>query len=197
MLRPRFTALLATLAAVLALAPPAGAGGHVGMQAGAYVPFQGDVGHSLALQMLGSNHTGKSRWGGEFEYRRFDTQVIGVRNVDVESYVIRALWQYHFLPDAALTPYLGLGLGVTINDVDDDKVDRVKGRNTRNATGAGPDGLFLLGLDAKIPGADFMSLYAEGRVGFSYDFTGREDKTRLETENLGGVTASGGLRFRF
>lgn len=188
---------LAVLAASLLLAGPAAADGHMSMQGGGFVPFQGDAGPTFLLQLLGSNASARSRFGAEFEYRRFDTKIIGVRNVDAESYVIRAVWQQHFRPDAAITPYLGLGLGVSINRVDDDKVDRAKGENVRNATGAGPDGVFMLGLQARVPGAEYMSLFAEGRVGFSFDFIAREDKSKLESENFGGASGSAGLRFRF
>jgi hypothetical protein len=186
------------VAAVLLLAGPAAAAGHMALQAGGFVPFQGDAGPSFLLQLLGSNASARARFGGEFEYRGFDTTIMGVRNVDVDSYAIRAVWQQHFMPDAPVTPYIGLGIGVSINDVDDDKVDRVYGRNVRHATGAGPDGVFMLGVQAKIPGLDFMSIYGEGRVGFSYDFSGRADKdATVETENFGGASGSGGIRFRF
>lgn len=189
-------ALISLSVALLAASPAAGAG-FVAMQAGAFVPWEGDVGPSLALQLLGSSSAARARFGGEFEYRRFDSTIIGVQDVRVESYVIRAMWQQHFLPDAAVTPYLGLGLGMSVNVVDDDKVDRVRGSNTLDSTHAGIDGIFLLGVEAKIPGADFMSAYAEGRVGFGYLFIDREDANSVIGENVGGASGNLGLRFRF
>jgi len=194
--RGRLAALAALAAALLAAAPATGAG-FVSMQAGAFVPWEGDVGASLALQLLGSSASARARFGGEFEYRRFDSTVIGVQDVGVESYVIHAMWQQHFAPDAAVTPYLGLGLGMSVNVVDDDKVDRVRGRNTLDSTHAGIDGIFLLGVQAKLPGAEYMSVYAEGRVGFGYMFIDREDANSVIGENVGGTSASLGLRFRF
>lgn len=185
-----------TLAALLLAAPAAGAG-YMSLQAGGFVPYQGDAGPSLLLQLLGSNAAGKARFGGEFEFRHFDSKIVGVRDVGVESYIVRAVWQQHFAPDGPVTPYIGLGLGIAVNHVDDGKVDRVKGRNVRGSTGAGPSGCFMLGFDARIPGVDYLSLYAEGRVGFTVDFTGRNDKSAVETENLGGASGSAGLRFRF
>lgn len=195
--RSLFGRTLLGLAASLLVALPATAAGHMSMQAGGFVPFQGDAGYSLLLQLLGSNAAAKARFGGEFEYRSFDTTVLGVEDVDVDSYVLRLVWQQHFMPDAVVTPYLGLGIGVAINDVDAGKVDRVKGRNVRGSIGAGPDGLFMLGVQARIPGAEYLSIYGEGRVGFTYDVTDREDKTALDVESLGGFTGSAGLRFRF
>jgi hypothetical protein len=185
------------LTAVLLVGAPASGDGHLAMQAGGFVPWQGDAGYSLLLQLLGSNASAKARFGGELEFRSFDSKIIGVSDVDVDSYVIRALWQQHFLPDGPVTPYIGLGLGVAINDVDDHKVDRVKGRNVRSSTGAGPDGVFMLGIQAKVPGVDYLSIYGEGRVGFTVDFIARNDESGLETENLGGASGSAGLRFRF
>ena len=149
------------------------------------------------LQLLGSNASEKTRFGGEFEFRSLESNIIGVARVDVESYVIRGIWQQHFAPDAPVTPYIGLGLGVAINHVDDRKVDRGNGRNVRSSTGAGPDGLFMLGLQARIPGIEYLSLYAEGRIGFTYDFIARNGRSGLEDEQLGGGSANTGIRFRF
>ena len=163
-LRGRLGALLSLAVALVAASPAFGAG-FISMQAGGFAPWEGDAGPTLALQLLGSSAAARARFGAEFEYRRFDSTIIGVQDVGVQSCVIRAMWQQHFRPDAPLTPYLGLGLGMSVNVVDDDKVDRVRGRDTLDSTHACIDGIFLLGVEAKIPGADYMSVYAEGRVG--------------------------------
>jgi hypothetical protein len=187
---------LAGCSLALCFALPAAAAGHLSMQAGAFTPWQGDVGFTTTLQLLGSNQSGRSRWGGEFEYRNFDSKIAGVPNVDVESYVIRAMWQYHFRPDSALTPYFGLGLGLLINSVDDDEVDLGNGRNVRGSTGAGLDALFLFGLDFKLPG-EYVSLFAEGRVGMGFEGTGDNDNSDVYFENMGGASGNLGVRFRF
>jgi hypothetical protein len=167
------------------------------VQAGGFVPWQGDAGYTLLMQLLGSGASGKARFGGELEFRSFDSRIVEVSDVEVDSYVLRAIWQQHFAPDGPVSPYIGLGLGIAISDVDDEKVDRVRGEETRGNTGAGPDGVFMLGVQARIPGADYLSVYAEGRAGFTIDITDRNDETGLETENLGGASGSAGLRFRF
>lgn len=195
--RGRYGLALAPFAALVLVAMPAAGDGHMAMQGGVFVPWEGDVGYSLLLQLLGSNASAKARFGGEFEFRSFDSTIVGVSDVDVESYVIRGIWQQHFAPDAPVTPYIGLGLGISINHVDDRKVDRVRGRNVRSSTGAGPDGLFMLGIQARIPGAEYMSIYGEGRIGFTYDFIARNGRSGLENEQLGGVSGSSGIRFRF
>lgn len=188
---------LAVFGGALLAGAPAKADGHMTVQGGAFVPWQGDPGYSFLLQLLGSNASAKARFGAEFEFRNYDSNIMGVSDVAVESYAVRAVWQQHFRPDGSVSPYIGLGLGFTINDVNDGKVDRARGQNVRRSIGAGPDGVFMLGLQARVPGADYLSLYVEGRVGFAYDFTDRRDKTQLQVENLGGATGSAGLRFRF
>jgi hypothetical protein len=191
-------ALFAGLSLAMLLASrPAAADAHMALQAGGFVPWQGDAGYSLSLQLLGSGASGRSRWGGEFEYRSFESRIVGVSDVDVESYILRGMWQHHFRPDALVTPYIGLGLGVSVNVVDDGKVDSTKGRNVRGSTGAGLDGIFLLGVRATLPGAEYMSLFAEGRVGAGFDVSDRNDESGAEVENMGGASGSAGIRFRF
>ncbi|MDH3520313.1 MAG: hypothetical protein OEM49_07635, partial [Myxococcales bacterium] len=174
------------VAAALLAAVPAAAAGYMAMQGGVFGPWQGDVGYTLALQMLGSNAGGKSRWGGEFEYRNFDSSIVDVPGVEVESYIFRGMWQHHFAPDRVVSPYLGLGLGIAIDVVDDHKVDRARGVDTIGSTSAGLDGIFLFGVQAAIPGTDYLSVYGEGRVGFGFSVYGRNDTDRVQSENLGG-----------
>lgn len=195
-IRSRVAALLLALAAFLA-ARPASADGHLAVQVGGFVPWNGDAGVMTTVQVLGSNASGRSRWGGEFEYREFDTKISGVKDVDVDSYLLRGMWQYHFRPESVATPYVGLGLGVTINVVDDDKVDRAWGFNARDPVGAGLDGVFLLGVAVNIPGAEYMSIFAEGRLGLAFDVAGRGSRSGVTVENVGGASGSAGLRFRF
>jgi len=194
--RSRIILSFVTLAAFLAAAP-ASAGGHVAAQVGGFVPWNGDAGVMTSIQVMGSNASGRSRWGGEFEYRGFERKISGVNDVDASSYVLRGLWQYHFRPDSVATPYIGLGLGVTINVVDDDKVDDALGFNARDPVGAGLDGVFLLGVAMNIPGAEYMSIFAEGRVGLAFDAAGEGSSNDVDFDNVGGASGSAGLRFRF
>jgi hypothetical protein len=193
----RVFGVLTAGAATLLAAAPAGAVGYLSMQAGVFDPWQGDAGYSLALQLLGAKASGKSRFGGEFEYRNFDSDIVDVPKVRVESFIFRGLWQHHFAPDRFVSPYLGVGLGVAIDVVDDHKVDRARGIDTLGSTSAGLDGVFLLGLQMAIPGTDSLSLYGEGRAGFGFAIYGRHDTDRLRSENLGGISGSLGLRYRF
>ena len=195
-IRSRLAALILALAACLA-AGPALAGGYVSAQVGGFAPWSGDAGVMTSIQVMGSNASGRSRWGGEFEYRGYERKIEGVNNVDSSSYVLRGMWQYHFRPEAVVTPYVGLGLGVTINVVDDDKVDDALGYNARDPVGAGLDGIFLLGVSYNIPGAEYLSVFAEGRVGLAFDAAGEGSRNGVDFDNVGGASGSAGLRFRF
>jgi hypothetical protein len=192
--RSRLLAEILLLAALLA-AGPALAGGHVSAQVGGFVPWDGDAGVMTSVQVLGSNASGRSRWGGEFEYRSYERDISGVNDVDASSYVLRGIWQYHFRPDALVTPYTGLGIGVTINVVDDDAVDDALGYDARDAVGAGLDGVFLLGVAVNVPGAEYISIFAEGRLGLAFDAAGADDD--VDVDNVGGASGSAGVRFRF
>jgi hypothetical protein len=188
--------LLAALAA-LGFAGPASATGYLAAQVGGFAPWNGDAGVMTSIQMLGSNASGRSRWGGEFEYREFDSKIAGVRNVGVDTYLLRGMWQYHFRPDAVATPYIGLGLALAITSLDDDKVDNAKGFNAIDSVGAGLDGVFLLGVAVNVPGAEYLSIFAEGRIGLAFDATGRGSRSGVTVESVGGGSGSAGLRFRF
>jgi outer membrane protein W len=120
-----------------------------------------------------------------------------VPNVEVDSYLLRGLWQFHFVPDGPVTPYVGLGLGLAINAVDDDKVDAAKGFDARDAVGAGLDGTFMLGVAARVPRAEYISVFAEGRLGLAFDAAGRGSADGVSVEDVGGASGSAGLRFRF
>jgi hypothetical protein len=62
--------------------------------------------------------------------------------------------------------HVGPRSGIAIDDLEDAKVERVRGRST----GAGADGVFRLGVQARIPGADYSSIYAEGSAVLTCDF---------------------------
>jgi hypothetical protein len=186
--------VLGALAAFLA-AGPAAADGFMSAQVGVFAPWSGDPGLTTSVQLLGSGASGRSRWGGEFEFRSFDSKIQGVTDVDVDSFVIHAMWQYHFRPEAVATPYIGLGVGVTVSAIDDDKVNDALGSNQQDRIMGGFDGVFLLGVSANIPGAEYMSVFAEGRLGLA--FATAENGGDWDVEDVGGGSASAGLRFRF
>jgi len=195
-MRSRLAPWVAVLACLLA-AGAASANGYLSAQVGGFAPWHGDAGVMTTLQILGSGASGRSRWGGEFEYRGYERDIRGVHDVDASSYVLRGMWQYHLWPEALVTPYFGLGLGVTINSIDDDKVDDARGFNAVDAVGAGLDGVFLLGVSMNIPRAEYVSVFAEGRVGLAFDARGEGSSNDVQVDNVGGASGSVGVRFRF
>lgn len=178
-------------------ASPAAAAGFFSMQGGLFGPWQGDLGYNLGVQMLGGGASGRARFGGEFSYRNFDTHVLGVPDVDVDAYSLRGVWQQHIVPAAVVSPYLGLTFGITFTNVDNDRVNDAYGIKLRGESGFAIEGQFLAGVDAKIPTTDYLSVFVEGRVGFGYELSDRDDKTKIESENIGGVQGLSGIRFRF
>jgi hypothetical protein len=176
---------------------PASAAGFFSMQGGVFGPWQGDAGYSLGLQMLGGGATGRARFGAEFEYRNFDTHILGVSDVDIDAYAIRAIWQQHFVPDKAVTPYIGLAFGMTFTNIDDNRVNNALGVDARGEAGTGVEGQFLFGIDGKIPNSEYLSVFAEARVGFGYELNRLNNRSRIESENIGGIEGLTGVRFRF
>ena len=84
---------------------------------------------------------------------------------------------------------------MTIDKIDDDKVNDAIGSDQQDRIMGGFDGLFLLGVSMNIPGAEYMSVFAEGRMGLA--FATAENGGDWTTEDVGGGSASAGLRFRF
>jgi len=198
-LRVQWTSCFAAVVLFSAVigATSASAAGFFSMQGGVFGPWQGDAGYSLGLQMLGGGASGRARFGAEFEYRNFDTHILGVSDVNIDAYAIRAIWQQHIVPDRLISPYLGLSFGLTLTSIDDDRVDEVRGVDARGDSGAGIEGQFLFGIDGKIPDSEYLSLFAEARVGFGYEFNHLNNRSRIESENIGGIEGLTGLRFRF
>ena len=60
----------------------------------------------------------------------------------------------------------------------------------RCSTGAGLDALFLIGLQLTFPGAEYVSLFGEGRAGLGFDATGDNERTHVIIENLGGASGN-------
>ena len=49
----------------------------------------------------------------------------------------------------------------------------------------------------EIPSAEYISVFAEGRVGLAFDAAGEGSSNGVDFDNVGGASGSAGLRFRF
>jgi hypothetical protein len=173
-------------------------------QGGLFDPAKGSSGTGIAVQYarkLGKRH----HLGPEFEYRDFDGELFGISDIAFKTYHLRALYRVDILTDSIITPYVGIGLGVAINDFDDDKVEAGLAKKYGTpfvsvpSIGVGIGILGLAGVELRLPGLSMLSLFGEARYEYSAQFTqikgvGDED---LEVDNLGGLGVHGGLRFSF
>ncbi len=50
--------------------------------AGSFTPWDGSTGPGFAIQLGGGPRSGRFRFGGEFEFRRFETKVFKIPDVD-------------------------------------------------------------------------------------------------------------------
>jgi len=183
----------------------------ISFQGGLFSPWDGDPGTSAAFQYahrLGGRHY----IGFELEYREFEGEILGTKDMDLRTYQIRAIYRVDLIVDSIVTPYVGVGLGIGINTFDGNDVERaLELRNpgtlySAPSVGAGIGVLALVGLDVGIPGVEWVSFFGEARFGYSAQFSaieetntagGIDENTDIEVDNLGGISAHGGVRFHF
>ena len=198
----------ATLAALVALALTAGRSVHAGLVVGAgggvFVPWKGEVGYSVSAHAMGSILGDHLRLGGEFEFRRFDTEITGSAWFDdfftaepnysdttYENYNLRFLVSYHPIPESVFSPYVGIGIGIAINVVDD------QARLFRDEVSGGFGMLTLVGAELPFPGLEHLFFFTEARAGFVLDIWDDNVRDTVEADEIGGFTGMGGLRLRF
>lgn len=183
----------------------AGCGSRVRSRGGGFFPWDGDSGPTVIGQVGGRV---KENWRllGEFEYRDYSTTLLDVDDVDVQGYGLRFVAHYMFLPEDIVNPYVGAGVGLTLQALDNEKIERVLEQSfasvdvTPVALSVAVMG--ILGLE--IPVGDHFAFFAEGRVGADIALTrtevdtgGNKTDDDLDAENLGGIHAIGGLRIRW
>ena len=181
---------------------------HLGLGGGFFAPWQGDAKHQEQVELMATSPGGHFRIGGEFVFREFETRLFDVEDVDVDAYQLNLVMHWVLNP-GGLTPYLGGGLGLHVNDVS--KVDIERGNpalDVRDDVGLGYGVFGVLGLE--LPVADRLALFAEGRLALSYQVTGVDDDDfdtyadyyrrgvdDVDAEDTGGASAVFGLRLRF
>jgi len=161
--------------------------------AGVFVPFEGKAGANALVRALVEDDDSNWRFGGEFEYRNYKSDIFGVKDVGFDSFSLRGIVQY-VLPMEPVRPYAGAGIGINLNVFDGSKVERRRS-NVETVTDFGT-GLGLIGLGGvEFPLGDSMALFGEARVGIDFQLTSESDD--IGAENLGGFSGLGGLRVRF
>jgi len=192
------------------------------------LPGEPDTGYYIAGAIMGGTSSGRARFGGQFEYQNYTAKgpdatlflALGVASGDItvqeatflgrnpqvkwETWAMRFLFQYNFMPDSLIQPYLGLSIGLTANRFDDRIYQAVIALpgvfgSIRNI-GVGVEGIGLVGVGLQVPGVDFLSFFGEAKFGYNAVFPLIESNLggdSLEVLNLGGINVGGGVRLRF
>ena len=164
---------------------------------GIFYPFQGKSGFNGVVQAAG-NISSQERLGVELEFRKYETELFNVKNIDTRSYIIRGIGQYYFRPHG-ISPYIGLGINFALNVFDEDEIEKKRSSiNVKRGWGFGFGIMGLLGVE--VPMGQQLAFFAEGRVsGDSQlsNYKNRSGKNKIRLESLSGLTGMGGIRMRF
>jgi opacity protein-like surface antigen len=154
---------------------------------GVFSPFQGSSG--IAVQG-GIHITPLPRLmvGGEMDYRRYKTKILGVRGVETQTIGLQAVARLLVFPNGA-TPYAGAGFRTSVNIIDTGKIERDRpGIDVFNRVGLGSGIFGLAGF--LVPVGQHFSFFAEGRASLDIQLTHVE---KTDVENLGGFMGIGGV----
>ncbi|GJL53568.1 MAG: hypothetical protein NPIRA02_07000 [Nitrospirales bacterium] len=161
---------------------------------GVFIPFQGDAGFSGIAQIM-TKISPQTRLGVELDYTQFDTKIFKVKNVEVKSYSLRGLMQYFFKKEG-LSPYVGAGIGLSLNQLDKKKIERGRPElDVVNKFGFGAGFIGLAGVE--VPLASRVAFFAEGRLHGAFQVTRVEGGEGTSVESLSGLSGLGGLRVLF
>ncbi len=164
---------------------------------GIFYPFQGKTGFNAVIQMMGKNSL-QERFGIELEFRKYQAEFFNAKNIDTRSYIIRGLGQYYFFP-GGISPYVGLGINLAVNDFDGDEVEK-KRPSIDVKTGWGIGYGIMGSLGVEVPLNQQLAFFAEGRVSGDFQVTiyeKRSGKDKINFESLSGLTGMGGIRMSF
>ena len=123
----RWAAVLASALLSLGAAAESSAEIFIGVGGGALLPWEGDTGYSVMGEFGGNIVTERLRLGVEFEYEDYDVDVgladLGLPDATlaIRSYDLRAMLRFVLFPKR-ITPYLGVGGGFTLLEVDDENL---------------------------------------------------------------------------
>jgi opacity protein-like surface antigen len=149
----------------------------IGAAGGVYAPYDSEddpyeKGFVLLSQLLWVGDNEHLRWGGELQLRSFEAD----RDDDhVQLYTLQALFHYRILPNEVVNPYLGVGAGMTLVDLNEDETF---------------GGVGLVGVEFKLEPA--VMFFVEGRA--TIDIPVENDFDEDELSGLGGIA---GFRVAF
>ncbi len=163
---------------------------------GIFNPFDGKTGFS-GLGQLMFQTSPQVRFGGEFELRDYQAELFKVNNVDIQSFILRGIGLFFLRPEG-VSPYIGAGIGFSVNNFDENEVEKRRPSiRIKNDIGLGFGVLGLVGVE--VPVGDRFAFFVEGRASADFQVTNTEEPGGDETdiENIGGISGLGGIRLRF
>lgn len=163
---------------------------------GIFYPFQGRSGFNALVQVMGIVSP-QERFGVELEFRKYETEFFNAKNIDTQSYIVRGIGQY-FFRSQGISPYVGLGLNLAVNDFDGNEVERKEPSvDIKTGWGIGYGVTGIVGVE--VPVGD-IAFFGEGRVSGDFQVTIYEKRSgnkKVNFESLSGFTGMGGIRMRF
>jgi hypothetical protein len=166
---------------------------HLSAGAGAFLPWDGDTGFDVS--MLVHKGLGSDRFwlGAELEYRRYEVELKRDYEPRYDTLAARFSFQYHPFPQAPVSPYAGIGVGLQLSRVGE---THSGGERVRHRVSGGTTLLGVAGVDLGAGLLGPLTLFAEARVGNSSDLWDREGGN-FQLDQIDGFTGMGGLRLRF
>ncbi len=194
------------LAALVLLTQPAGAEKYLGAAGGAFVPYAGDVGWTVLLEMGADLPSPHFRLGGEAvfatESRDVNLATFGVGTGSVETtirvYQLNLVGRYLLFP-GRFSPYIGATGGFSVVELDDSDLYAAVGNpailpSTNGVGFAGGVG-GLIGIETPMFSRD-LNLFLEGRADYGWEITDNLSPVAGQ-DDFNGISVVLGLRGRF
>jgi hypothetical protein len=203
---PRLAHRAILLVCLLASAGPASADKYFGGAGGAFVPYAGEIGWTVLLEMGGELRDEHFRLGGEVAFqtdsRDFDLAAYGAGAGSVEAtirvYQLNLVGRYVLRP-GRFTPYVGIIGGFSIVELDDAALFAAVSNPAvlPSTSGAGVAGGVggLIGIETPIASRD-LNLFFEGRAGYEWQINDNLAPV-IDDEDFNGFSAVMGIRARF
>jgi len=177
-----------------------GAGG------GAFVPWSGNTGWTLMGEFGTDWSSPHVRVGGEVVFSDSSEDAwLGYPNrleakVGIRTYQANFVTRYMLFP-GSFSPYVGVGAGFSVIDVDDQRFKQAVNPNTlyfvRGNSGVGVGGgvLGLVGLELPL-GSQNVNFFAEGRASYIWELTNALEPL-VGSNNFSGFSGLVGMRLRW